>query len=97
MVNGLKFDIRFYVIITGIKEGQVSAFLANEAIVRFCTVAYEPAEPSNFKNVFMHLCNYSINKRSKNYIDDLDVVDVLKPNYATKRTLSALFAEIERK
>lgn len=43
----------------------------------------------------MHLANYSINKYSKDFIDDLTVDDILKPNGATKRTLNALFAQIE--
>lgn len=73
LVNGLKFDFRFYIILTGIYEDKVHAFLANEAIVRFCTEKYEKAEPSNFKNIFMHLTNYSINKLSKKYKNDLQV------------------------
>ena len=73
LVNGLKFDLRLYVIITGIDEGKVQTFLANEAIVRFCTAKFEKAEPANFKNIYMHLTNYSINKLSKDYVDDLDV------------------------
>ena len=43
----------------------------------------------------MHLTNYSINKGSPDFVEDLNVKDVLKPNNATKRTLTALFAEIE--
>lgn len=43
----------------------------------------------------MHLTNYQINKGSKDFIDDLQVEDILKPNNATKRTLTALWAEIE--
>ena len=44
----------------------------------------------------MHLTNYQINKGSKDYVDDIDVEDILKPNKATKRTLKALYAEIEQ-
>ena len=35
----------------------------------------------------MHLANYSINKYSKDFVDDLTVDDILQPNAATKRTL----------
>lgn len=42
----------------------------------------------------MHLANYSINKYSKDFVDDLTVDDIMKPNKATKRTLEALFEEI---
>ena len=42
----------------------------------------------------MHLANYSINKNSKDFIDDVSVEDILKPNKASKRTLNALYSEI---
>lgn len=70
--------------------------MADEAIVRFCTQKYEKAGTSNFKKIMMHLTNYSINKGSKDFVDDVMVEDVLKPNNATKRTLTALFAEIDQ-
>ena len=68
------------------------AFVADEGVMRFCTEPYERASPKNFKNVFMHLTNFNINKHSKNCVDDSTVDDVLKPNNATKRTLTALLA-----
>ena len=68
LINNTKFDLRLYVIITGINEGNMQAFLCDEAIVRFCTDEYEKAAPSNFKNLYQHLTNYSINKGSKNFI-----------------------------
>lgn len=97
LINNSKFDLRLYVITTGINEGNMHAFLCDEAIVRFCTEEYEKAAPGNFKNLYQHLTNYSINKGSKNFIEDVEVDDVLKPNNATKRTLTALFNEILQK
>ena len=87
LLNGLKFDIRLYIVITGTNEGLTHAFLADEGLVRFCTTEYEKATPGNFKKVYMHLANYSINKYSKDFVDDLTVDDIMKPNKATKRTL----------
>ena len=97
LINNTKFDLRLYVIITGINEGNMQAFLCDEAIVRFCTDEYEKATPSNFKNLYQHLTNYSINKGSKNFIEDVTVSDILKTNNATKRTLTALYNEILEK
>ena len=48
LLNGLKFDIRLYIIITGTNEGLTHAFLADEGLVRFCTTQYEKATPANF-------------------------------------------------
>lgn len=95
LVNGLKFDFRLYVIITGKVEGQMQAFLADDGIVRFCSEQYEQASPDNFKNKYMHVTNFDINKYSKKCVDDSTIGDVLKPNNATKRTLKALLAELE--
>lgn len=94
LLDGLKFDIRLYVIITGTNEGLMHAFLADEGLVRFCTTEYEKACQSNFHKVYMHLANYSINKNSKDYVDDLTVDDILKPNKATKRTMESLYTQI---
>ena len=87
MLKGLKFDIRLYVVITGTNEGLTHAFLADEGLVRFCTTKYEKAMPSNFQKVYMHLANYSINKYSKDFVEDVEVEDILKPNNASKRTI----------
>lgn len=57
LLNGLKFDIRVYVAITGTTEGKMHAFLADEGIVRFCTEDYQKAAPANFKNIQMHITN----------------------------------------
>lgn len=48
LLKGLKFDIRLYVVVTGTNEGLMHAFLADEALVRFCTSEYEKACPANF-------------------------------------------------
>mmetsp|Transcript_32982 Transcript_32982/g.50463 ORF Transcript_32982/g.50463 Transcript_32982/m.50463 type:complete len:96 (+) Transcript_32982:732-1019(+) len=44
----------------------------------------------------MHLTNYSINKISKTYVSDKEVENVCEPNKASKRTLAALFKQIEQ-
>lgn len=68
------------------------AFLADEGITRFCCEEYENASPQNYKNQYMHITNFNINKHSKNCVDDSTIQDILKPNNGTKRTLTALLA-----
>lgn len=87
--------MRIYVIITGKIEGKMHAFLADEGIARFCTEKYVEAGPENYNNQYMHITNYNINKHSSNCVGEDEVEDVLKPNNATKRTLSAVLSEIE--
>ena len=42
LVDNLKFDLRLYVIIVGIKEGEggMQAYLVDEGLARFCTNLY---------------------------------------------------------
>ena len=43
----------------------------------------------------MHLTNYAINKESNFFIDESEVKDILAPNKCSKRTLTAIFAQME--
>lgn len=70
LLDGYKFDLRIYVVITGINEGKMHAFLADEGLARFCTQKYNKPTKANFKKTYMHLTNYSLNKHSDDYIED---------------------------
>lgn len=54
--------MRVYVLKTCI-ENKFSVYLYDEGIVRFSSEEYELA---NFNNHFIHLTNYSINKKNQN-------------------------------
>jgi len=70
------------------------AFIADEGLARFCTEKYKKPTRENFKKVFMHLTNYSLNKMSDEYVKEEDVANILEPNNCSKRTLAALFKHI---
>lgn len=80
LLNGYKFDLRIYIMVTGIKEGKLHAFMADEGLARFCTELYCKPTQSNFKKMYMHMTNYSLNKHSEDYIEDYKVDDILNPN-----------------
>jgi len=90
-LNNFKFDLRVYVVVTG--TNPLQAFLCDEGLARFCTEKYQAPVKANFKKTFMHLTNYSQNRNSENFIHakDMEAVNILKDNNATKRTLSALY------
>jgi hypothetical protein len=94
LLNGYKFDLRIYVPVLRDAEGNFHAFVADEGLARFCTEKYEKPTKDNFRNAFMHLTNYSINKMSENYIWEPE--DVLSINNGSKRTLTALYKELEQ-
>ena len=66
LVNGLKFDLRIYVLVTSIDPLRI--YIYNEGLVRF---ASEPYNIENVKtNKFSHLTNYSINKKNEQYVQN---------------------------
>jgi hypothetical protein len=63
LINGLKFDLRIYVIITCYDPLRI--YVYPEGLARFATVPYRSED---CKNKFMHLTNYSINKKHENFV-----------------------------
>ncbi len=64
LINGLKFDIRLYVLVTSFEPLKI--YIYNEGLVRF---ASEPYKLTDIKsNAYAHLTNYSINKKSENFV-----------------------------
>lgn len=66
LINGLKFDIRIYVLVTSMDPWRIYVF--NEGLARFACDEYNP---SNIKsNKYAHLTNYSINKKSEKFVQN---------------------------
>jgi len=94
LVGGTKFDLRIYVAIIGINKDDIHAFIADEGLARFCTEKYNAPTAENLKHTYMHLTNYSLNKMNKQYIKEPE--NILEPNDGSKRTLTALYKQIEQ-
>jgi len=69
------------------------AFVCDEGLARFCTKQYQAPTKENFKDEFMHLTNYSINKTSDDYVWEPE--EVMEINDGSKRTLTALWKQFE--
>ncbi|XP_063040074.1 tubulin polyglutamylase TTLL5 [Engraulis encrasicolus] len=84
LIDNFKFDVRLYVLVTSYDP--VIIYLYEEGLARFATVKYEQSG-KHIKNQFMHLTNYSVNKKSSDYVscDDPDVED-----YGNKWSMSAM-------
>jgi len=79
-IDGYKFDLRVYVAVTSCDPFRI--FVYREGLARFTTQAYEEPTQINCKDVFMHLTNYAIQKRSDDFIRDEDT--------GTKRRISTI-------
>ena len=66
LIEGLKFDLRIYVLLYGVNPLKI--YLFEEGLARFATESYKAPKKSNLQNVYMHLTNYAINKQNSGYV-----------------------------
>lgn len=86
-----KFDLRIYALITDVDP--LCVFLNEEGLARYCTEDYQTPSNANISNAFMHLTNYSLNKRSAKFVH---TDEILLTNEGSKQTLTSLYAELEQ-
>jgi hypothetical protein len=67
LIDGYKFDFRFYVLISSLAPYTV--YIYREGLARFCTERYVPPAAANLDKRFGHLTNTSINKENLNATD----------------------------
>ena len=66
LIDGLKFDIRLYVLILG--SDPMKVYLYQEGLVRFATEPYNKDDSNwDLENMYVHLTNYSVNKMSQKF------------------------------
>ena len=90
LINNLKFDLRIYVLITSFDPLKI--YVYEEGLTRFASEAY--TNRKNSTNKFMHLTNYSVNKKSSNFVKNKDATE---DNVGHKWSLSALFKFLKTK
>jgi tubulin polyglutamylase TTLL4 len=64
LLNGHKYDLRIYVCVTSFDPLKI--YVYNEGLVRFATTPYS-LNSKTIKQRFMHLTNYSVNKKNEEY------------------------------
>jgi len=68
LLRGFKYDLRLYVVVTSFEPLKI--YLFQEGLVRLATVPYS-TDKKTLKQRFMHLTNFSVNKKSKEYVKNV--------------------------
>nr|XP_023661842.1 tubulin polyglutamylase TTLL4 isoform X1 [Paramormyrops kingsleyae]XP_023661843.1 tubulin polyglutamylase TTLL4 isoform X1 [Paramormyrops kingsleyae] len=69
LISGNKFDLRIYVYVSSFDPLRIYIF--NDGLVRFASCKYSSSMKS-LGNKFMHLTNYSVNKKNSEYQNNSD-------------------------
>ncbi|XP_076454499.1 tubulin polyglutamylase TTLL11-like [Babylonia areolata] len=88
LIDGFKFDLRVYVVVRRLDPLEIH--ICNEGLARFSTIPYESPTNKNLHETFMHLTNYSLNKRSSTF-NKSD-----KEDEGSKRKMTSVFHRMER-
>ena len=90
LIEGLKYDLRIYVMLCGVNPLRV--YIYKDGLARFATVKYEKPKDDNIDNLFMHLTNYAINKESEGFVANTDKNN---DDVGSKRSLQRILEGIE--
>eukprot|EP00752_Nemacystus_decipiens_P001893 g1823.t1 len=89
LIEGFKFDLRLYVLVTSVIPLRVYAF--KDGLTRFCTEEYTRPSGDNLGKRCMHLTNYAVNKGSEKFVAN-DRAD--RDDLGSKRSLRWLLGWI---
>jgi len=90
LIDNLKFDLRIYVLIYGVDPLRI--FVFREGLARFATEEYTGPYKSNLDNLYMHLTNYAINKKSEYFEANEDSEE---DDVGHKRSVTSVLKHIE--
>lgn len=65
LIDGYKFDLRLYILVTGVKPFRI--YLFHDGLVRMCTEKFVKPSKQNMNVLFMHLTNYAVNKKNTSF------------------------------
>ena len=95
LIDGKKFDCRIYVAVTSFDP--LRAYVYEEGLARFATSDYVTANGaarSVIRNRYMHLTNFSVNKKNEQFVWNADAD---KDDEGSKWALTALWRYLEQK
>ncbi|XP_063422451.1 tubulin polyglutamylase TTLL11-like isoform X1 [Mytilus trossulus] len=86
LIDRYKFDLRVYVVLKSIEP--LDIHICKDGLARFSTLPYETPTYKNLHESFMHLTNYSLNKRSTTFNRSE------RSDEGSKRTISSVLRKI---
>jgi hypothetical protein len=92
LLDGLKFDLRIYVLITSVSPFKI--FMAKDGLARFCTDKYTAPSGGKLGACTQHLTNYSLNVRNNGFVHSTD--DTGGEN-SSKRSMKSVFSALQRR
>ena len=94
LINDLKYDLRVYVLVTSYNPMRV--YMYTDGLVRFATEKYN-LDPKNINQKFVHLTNFSINKKNTNkFVQNNDKQDKEGEQDSSKWDFKQLEAHFEK-
>eukprot|EP01063_Lacrimia_lanifica_P007282 TRINITY_DN1461_c0_g1_i1.p1 TRINITY_DN1461_c0_g1~~TRINITY_DN1461_c0_g1_i1.p1 ORF type:complete len:1115 (+),score=337.47 TRINITY_DN1461_c0_g1_i1:71-3415(+) len=91
LIDGLKFDLRLYVLVTCVDPLRVHIF--DEGLARFATNPWQPLDNHAMYDAYMHLTNYSLNKDNENFVANTDLDNQDK---GSKRSIKSIRDWLDR-
>lgn len=77
LIRGYKYDLRIYVLVTNFDPLKIYMF--KDGLVRLATVPYSTSK-SSLKQRFVHLTNYSVNKKADAYVKNTNSPSKVNPD-----------------
>lgn len=87
IIDKFKFDLRVYVLLKSMDP--LEFYICKEGLARFSTVPYENPTHKNLHESYMHLTNYSLNKRNNAFNRSE------REDEGSKRSLTSVLRKIE--
>lgn len=89
LIDGLKHDLRLYMLIVSVDPFIV--YLNEEGLARFCTAKYSEPTGKGKIEENAQLTNYTLNKDSENFVLTQEINQI---NNGSKRTLSSYWKSV---
>ncbi|OMJ79700.1 hypothetical protein SteCoe_20219 [Stentor coeruleus] len=90
LIDGLKFDLRIYVLVTSCQPLRV--YVYDEGLAKFATHMYSKPDIGNITDMFMHLTNYAVNRGNVKFVNNKNLAS---DGVGHKRSLAYVYRYLQ--